>query len=1795
MFFRNRRLARAVACWFLLQTVTALALPSVGWAMMGPSQPEFTSYEAPGATDLVNLTTGNFSYSIPVLDVPGPERSFSLPLSYRAGIQLEQEASWVGLGWSLNAGAISRTVNGYADDAAGEGVTSRFEKEVESVDNSVVIPGIYRQYDSKYNGTGGSVDLLGLASVNWDKNGLAGGDVVGISYQKGQGLNVDPVRMTLAAVSVATLGGSSAAAVAGNVGLGLAESVASSLITGAFSAGKLGGTSGYDNGAIDHTSGDYFESTRRIFFLNTATESQYGSLNFGKMSQRTSTNSNYNTIPGPGPAIRAGAGAGADPAPQFQASRRCDGNDFGNQAAETAADVYQQVGVDALSQGRSYYYGRSNPLSVAHDNFSVMGEGASGTIRPYRLDVGSIAYPKVGTSNCYQHAKYMVVPFKNDYKVGFRYENDLSNGYDYHQNGADIGFKISDDQQSLTMTDPRLFNAANRVESARKGLVNAGPSGQRLVQGKHTAWYSNAEIEHMTGQPFAGYANGFLDFAPPVAADGTPNAFRSQLPPDGIGAFAVTVADGSTYHYSLPVYEFVTYTQAHEQRSAATVGSLGKYTSGSGRYATTWLLTAITSPDYVDRNQSGTVDDADWGGWTKFTYGKFSSYYSWRQPYIGGTYSDDKEPFEYLSHTEGSREAYYLNTISTRTHTALFVKSVREDGRGSVNNSSGDDTHTGLASSLRLDEIILLDNAALHALQTPDGIRAAGEATPTPALTNNTSANATALSSGDDLGQVLDEQDFAADGRMRKYVNAHASKRIRFTYGYDLCRGTPNSFAYDPGQPDKLPPMDEGRAAVNRGGKLTLKSVSFFGPTVDQKPTKITPDFVFGYEAAGHSVYETNPAYGKEKWDAFGMYTALGVKNTTSHRPALAAYGAPWCLTTITSPLGGVTTVEYERDEYAHVSDYGTKPVAFSFDGTSKTLTLSADELRKYGGSLLDAIHPNDVLRFTGELSYNCNYASPRETANATLEFVDRPLQVVAVTANSISFAKDFEIQCDGINPDIQGGSLTTSLPSNTPGGDVRVAAITTADGETGARYQVRYRYTDGTTGAGNSTGVLAKEPTFLDKATKIPHSFDNQFDYPSTPVLYKQVTVLRGPFRNNDAGLYNSREVYTFYTPTADMVTEKLTTTGTGNRLTSSGGSIYNNVLFFNNQVTVNTGLVGRPKAVATYNQRGQQELSTEFTYANQVANADGVANQGHFSEGVLNNEMLYQNSYHVNRTTKEYIPAVLVGSRSTRNGLSITNRNVLYDFYTGQVLETAFTNSQGKVYHARSVPAYTLPGNEGMGAKGDDPANHHMLAQQGASYAYTEIPGGPAYNPQNPLNPNTSHILSAGVQTWRSAWANYREADANGTYQDAAGQVPVWRQAAAYAWQSPKLAADGSFQDFAPFNWTGASDSHWLKAAETVRYDHYSHALETRDVNGQSAAQKTGYDQTQLIAAAANARYTELAYSGAEDQLTVAGATQFGGEVVAGGTPDNQKAHTGFFSNQLAAGQKGFVYRAQAGRDVDLGKTYRVTAWVSADAPAGKLYVAVNGNRLPESALVSQSRKKAGAWSLLSALVTVPASANGQLVEFGCVNDGASPANFDDFRVAPLTAAATSSVYDPRTNHLLYALDNNNLYSRYEYTPTGRLLRVYQETLDRPGDNSLTEKKVKEYDYNFARLYFPTWMSTAYRCQTNAAGNPNGYEERQVVDVNPLNNPPTPPKWELNGYSLVCVPPACNSTDDHPSKLINGVCEEAQQNKPDRSEPCVMGNGSGGYYTIHYWIFSDGSTYESQSNCTDQLAPTQ
>ena len=92
--------------------------PTVTFALTGgPAAPEFSSFEPVTTTSMVDEFSGDFTYNIPVLNVPGAAGGgYAMSLSYHSGESVESEASWVGYGWTLNPGSINRGKQGLADD-----------------------------------------------------------------------------------------------------------------------------------------------------------------------------------------------------------------------------------------------------------------------------------------------------------------------------------------------------------------------------------------------------------------------------------------------------------------------------------------------------------------------------------------------------------------------------------------------------------------------------------------------------------------------------------------------------------------------------------------------------------------------------------------------------------------------------------------------------------------------------------------------------------------------------------------------------------------------------------------------------------------------------------------------------------------------------------------------------------------------------------------------------------------------------------------------------------------------------------------------------------------------------------------------------------------------------------------------------------------------------------------------------------------------------------------------------------------------------------------------------------------------------------------------------------------------------------------------------------------------------------------------------------------------------------------------------------------------------------------------
>jgi hypothetical protein len=116
---------------------------------------------------------------------------------------------------------------------------------------------------------------------------------------------------------------------------------------------------------------------------------------------------------------------------------------------------------------------------------------------------------------------------------------------------------------------------------------------------------------------------------------------------------------------------------------------------------------------------------------------------------------------QYKSYEEGKKQLYYLNSIETRSHVALFLKSNREDGKSS---------NGGVAVPLKLDEICLLKKEVYKKLLG------------TPYLTPEYAGQIVVTCLSSDYSQAA-----------KDFMVRNCEKRVIFTYGYDLCKSTPNA------------------------------------------------------------------------------------------------------------------------------------------------------------------------------------------------------------------------------------------------------------------------------------------------------------------------------------------------------------------------------------------------------------------------------------------------------------------------------------------------------------------------------------------------------------------------------------------------------------------------------------------------------------------------------------------------------------------------------------------------------------------------------------------------------------------------------------------------------------------------------------------------------------------------------------------------------------------------------------------------------------------------------------------
>jgi hypothetical protein len=1145
--------------------------PTVSFAVAdGPSQPEFESYEDFNSTDMVDLATGDFTYNIPLVEVPSPEGGYQIPLTYHAGIELNEESTWVGLGWNLNPGVLTRQVSMYADDDLANDVVATYGG---AGGNGYVksFPFYTKYYDSE-KGKGGTVNLLGIADYGWGSEkhwGIAA--IVGMTVKDGKAsfdfqdaINGD-VALASLILSFSSCGLSQAGVAAAQAGL-TAYSVGSAMMAKNDAAKKMAAGS---NNAV-HT--DYYTErglggvwgkkvSYKTSISGNSTNSQYGSLYLGYMGQ------SYTACAG------------------FQMQNYAMNNTITivqttlASAQDNNARVFEEGGGANIPSSDMYmsyetYPDPGSQMSLSYDNYSVKGNGVSGSISPYRLEIGTVA--DGGTDLSVR--SHIGPKFLSDYKVPFMYLGDFSNSYVY-QNVTNVGLPLppniyNQDDLYTILNDGNIYTCSNspktyvdypagggfntysvnysssqRTESNRTGLTN-----KKLSHNKHIDWYKNSEI---TG----GFAttDGFMDAYSGYSRIGRPT--------DGIGGFAVTNELGFTYHYALPVYN--NYEKSYTRNLAGTT----TYSTVNNRaFATMWLLTGITGPDFVDRGTSGIVDSQDWGYWMKFEYGKFASDYTWRNPY-----SFLSESGDFKSCKWGGKETYYLNKISSRTHTALFVKELKSDGKSFYESDGLDYWGNGYpqepSSSLRLKDIYVLTNEDYATLLSSGGGGYALSLT-------NTSGQNTDVKNSDTFDNVLDAYDIVnANAGAQTFLDVNQQQKIHFNYDYKLCGSTYNSFDFVGGT---IPTYDanSGFSSGTLKGKTTLRSVEFFS----KNNSKLSPSYEFYYGNENSTgAGDDNPDYNPLKWDGYGKYKSGGTAMNGCHNAEKKA--DQWCLKDIITPLGATISVEYDRDDYNNINGKACSLSSLQTNWTafnSNTLALNTDMIGATT-SWTDIFAVSDVVK-------------THSIITGTVSIPTGVFNITSISGNSIVLSGN--IPSFPIN----------ILPSKKYGDGIRVKSITTTD-ENANEYITKYFYTKNHSEIGPTSGVASFEPECERGYKDGDFYFYKRNEHPYSPVIYSNVTVLNGRYDNTFKE--TSKQTFHFVTPHEQMIDNPKAILVQNNNSPSSSD-------YWKFKTVDGTYVIGNLDTVKVYNQFNNLTSKTVFDY---IQNDQGqYANYlGSYTEGLV------------------------------------------------------------------------------------------------------------------------------------------------------------------------------------------------------------------------------------------------------------------------------------------------------------------------------------------------------------------------------------------------------------------------------------------------------------------------------------------------------------------------------------------------------------------------------------------------
>lgn len=454
-----------VAWVMIFLMVYQLSFPTIASALTsGPTQPEVQGFEPVGTTQMVDPFTGDFNYNIPLFDLPGPDGGYPFNLAYHAGITMDQEASWVGLGWSLNPGAITRSMRGIPDEFNGDKVTVIEDMKPNNTWNF----GIGGEYE--LFGFGLGANILDVTGSNHDIgesfNAVLGFSATLNSYT-GWSMSINP------GLSTGTYKG-----VSSPLGLSLSQKDGVGLSMSLM--GPIGGITGSYKSAMGLTSISYQyalngnERTDEAGAPYSFGISTGGSISMNGYSYTPEAGIPWNTVPFSGSfhggfdALGTDWGANLNVAGSKQTIKEKiqELNAYGYLNLENG-DETSMKDFNREKDGMIYPHtpNLSTPI-LTHDIYSVVGQGIGTMYRPVRSDIGIVGNRLVesngGGGGFGLEGDWGGLSFKFGVDVDVNWSNSTSQKWN-PTNNTDINKMEFDDAKSLADYEKYYFQSASEI------------------------------------------------------------------------------------------------------------------------------------------------------------------------------------------------------------------------------------------------------------------------------------------------------------------------------------------------------------------------------------------------------------------------------------------------------------------------------------------------------------------------------------------------------------------------------------------------------------------------------------------------------------------------------------------------------------------------------------------------------------------------------------------------------------------------------------------------------------------------------------------------------------------------------------------------------------------------------------------------------------------------------------------------------------------------------------------------------------------------------------------------------------------------------------------------------------------------------------------------------------------------------------------------------------------------------------------------------------------------------------